>query len=296
MRRTVVFALLAVCVAVSGGSASAAAEHAIALTASGPQPSTLTVRWGDSAVFTNTTSAPVTLLIPRLSVTEEIAAGATFTRVFDVRAGAYPIRQRIVNKATVGTITVDASGTITLKATPATVVFGKPVALAGTSSFGDTPVDIETRIQGVSSTWQKVTTVSPGADGSFTAALSIERGLSVSVSTAGQQLRSASVALTVVPVLKASIAPRRVTTGTFLKITGSIRPLNSLSSVLVERYDADRKRWTRFRTVSIPRSGRIAVSARATKGANRFRLFVPRGAVRPGFAAPAPKGLSAVGT
>lgn len=283
MRRRLALAAAA-CLLVVAGVAVAATEHQVSLTATGPQPAQLKVGWGDTVVFTNSDKVAHTLFIQRLNLTQEIPAGGTFSRTFDVKKGAYPYRQKAPSKVFLGTITVEVAGTLTFQVPTQSQPFGKPLAVRGTSPYPGAQVKIDYRAPG-SASFSELTTVTAGADGGYTATLSLARGGRLVASTAGGQLRSAIASVEVVPRIALSATPRRPAAGRFVRLLARISPPDAASTATLERYDGERKRWLKLRTVGVPTSGLAPFSVRAAAGANRFRVVISRSAARAGYAA-----------
>lgn len=279
-----------VAVAAAGGATS----HAVALTATGPQPAQVTVKWGDSVVFSNSDSTPHTLLIPRLGVTVDLGSGASHTQAFTGRRGTYPFRERIGNRSAEGVVTVDVSGTLALKAAPTNLTYGRPLQVTGTSPYAESPVALLFRTHG-SGTWSPLRTVTPSAAGGFSASVPFAKGGALMATVAEGQLRSAPVAFLVKPTLTVRAASRRVKAGSPIKLAARIRPGGAVSSATLERYDAERKRWLRASTARIAKTGVGSFSLRAEKGANRLRVIVPRSALTPGYAEVASKTVTVTG-
>jgi plastocyanin len=287
-------ALVALVALVAAAAAGGATSHAVALTATGPQPAQITVKWGDSVVFSNSDSVAHTLLIPRLSLTVELPPGGSHTQPFSGRRGTYPFRERIGNRAVEGVVTVEVSGTLGLKATPSSLTYGRPLTVAGTSPFAASPVALLFRTHG-SGTWSPLRTVIPSASGAFSTSVPATKGGALMATAAEGQLRSSPVTFLVKPTLTVRPASQRVKAGSPVRLSVRVRPGGSVSSATLERFDAERKRWMRASTGRIAKSGLGTLSVPAEKGANRLRVLVPRSALTPGYEDVASKTVTVTG-
>lgn len=270
---------------VVSGLAASAAEVQVSLTATGFQPNAPQINWGDTIVFTNKDSAKHTLLIPRLELTKDLGPGESFAQKFEVDAGSYQMRDRLANRTYNGRIEVSLTGQLTLKGA-ASVAYGKRLAVSGTSPYAETPVVLETRAPGQGGDWTPLVTVTPGADGSFTAALPLERGGRIQATTAGGQLRSQPILVTVVPKLAVSVVPRRPKVGRLAKIVVKIGPAGAARGATLETYVTLRKRWTRVKTTPVKATtGVVTFSVKATEAPTQYRITVARASTNPGYVA-----------
>lgn len=276
---TFVTALVALAAAAVAGGAT---SHGVALTATGPQPAQVTVKWGDSVVFSNPDSVAHTLLIPRLTVTVDVPPGGSHTQTFSGRRGTYPFRERIGNRSVEGVVTVEVSGTLALRATPASLTYGRRLTVTGTSPYSESPIALLFRTHG-SGVWSPLRTVTPSASGAFSTSVAATKGGALMASAADGQLRSAPVSFLVKPTLTVRASSKRVKAGTTIKLSARVKPAGAVSSATLERYDAERKRWLRGSTGRITKSGTGTFSVRAEEGANRLRVVVPRSALAPGY-------------
>ncbi len=257
-------------------------DHQVALTTTGPQPAAVGVAWGDSVVFTNTAGAAVRFAIPKLNVATDIAAGGTLSQKFVLRRGSYRFTQRIGNEMHSGTVTVDVAGAVTVKAVPADVPFGKPVALTGTSPYGAAPVDVTMReAQGALKTLATLTTQT---DGSFSTRVTVPRGGRIVVTAAAGQLRSNRVTLTVVPRVVVTAKPQRTKPGTFVKVRAVFRPAGAAARAFLDVYETARNRWQPNKSAAVNKAGVVAFGLRVAKGKTQMRIRVPASGRRAGYA------------
>lgn len=268
---------------VASSLASGAAEVAVSLTSTGFQPNAPQVNWGDTLVFTNKDSTKHTLLIPRLDVTKDLNPGESYTQLLEVNAGSYQMRDRISNRTFNGRFEVSITGTLTLKASSVSVVYGKPLQLSGVSPYPQAPVILETRPPGQSQ-WTQLTTVTPGADGSYGAQVSLQRGGRIQAVTAGTQLFSAPVAVTVVPRMTVSIDPRRPADGSTVKIIVKVGPAGAARSASLETYVTLRKRWQKLKTATVgATTGVVRFPVKATLTPTQYRIVIARSGMNPGY-------------
>lgn len=258
-----------------------AATTTVTLGASGPQPATVTVQWGDTVAFHNGGDRALGVTIPRVAVSSPIIGpGASWSRAFDGRTGNYLFRQT-EGRGFLGTVVVELKGSVTMKATPGTVVYGGRVSLAGQALPGHA-VKVEQLIAAESGQWEEVVAVTAGADGKWSTSLVPKLGARFRATAAAGQLRSPAVSLRVQPAVRL-VRPARLKTGAVVTIRGRILPAGSATAADLERYDTVRRRWVREDRRTVTRAGAVAFRWKAVKGRSRLRVQIQRYGVKPGF-------------
>lgn len=279
MRLTVSSLVLgALCV----GGFAAAAVTSVTLTGAGPQPSALTVNWGDTVAFTNGDAQQQIISIPRLTVASPpIQPGGSWSQAFEDRIGNYIFRQ-VAARSFQGTIVVALNGTLTLTGRPAAVQFGRRTTLQGRSPYPGRPVVVERLPQG-SSTWAEAAQVVAAEDGAFSTALAPTIGARYRATAAAGQLRSAPISIGVRPRLTIAVSPRRGTAGRRAVVRARVAPAEAVRRLDLERYEPRRRRWMREATRAVGRNGAVTFSWAIRSGASRLRVAVRRVELRPGY-------------
>src|SRR4051812_30786046 len=133
-KRLVVLAAPVAALAWAGFALSGAAS--VSLTSSGPQPPRVTVGWGDTLQFVNADSVPhgITSSRPELNSSTTISPGQTYTTILTGRTATYPFRQT-GGKSLPGAVISNVSGTVSLKAAPGRVLYGKTATFSGTATI-----------------------------------------------------------------------------------------------------------------------------------------------------------------
>lgn len=267
--------------ALFGGGLALAGTVAVTLGSAGPQPSTVTVQWGDTVSFTNADAEAHGVTIPRITVASpSIAPGASWSQVFDGRTGNYVFRQTGA-RSFGGTIVVQLTGRVTMTARPAIVTYGKGVSFRG-SALAGFPVKVEELLAGQSGEWTERATAQAGPDGAWSAALVPEMGGRYRATAAADQLRSPVVSVRVRPRISIAV-PRRTRTGQLVTVRGRIAPPAAAISANLERYDSSRRRWVRVAGRRVDRAGNVAFRWRAMRGRSLLRVQLPRTGLRTGF-------------
>ncbi len=268
--------------ALSAGGFALAAVSSVTLTGAGPQPTALTVNWGDTVAFTNGDSQSQVISIPRLTVASPaIPPGGTFSQAFEDRAGNYIFRQ-VASRSFQGTIVVALNGTVTLTGRPASVQFGRRVVFQGRSAYPGRPVVVEQLPLGTT-TWAEAAQLVAGADGAFSTSLAPTIGARYRATAAAGQLRSGPIAVGVRPRLTLSVVPRRGAAGRRAVVRALVAPAEAVRRVDLERYEPRRRRWLRESTRAVGRNGVATFRWAVRPGVSRLRLAVRRAELRPGY-------------
>jgi plastocyanin len=274
----------AVLVALAFGGYALAAGVTVTLGASGPQSGTVTADWGDTLSFVNGDSVAHGITSPRtdLQVTA-IPPAATYTSVVTARAGSYKYRQT-GDKDLPATIVVLATGSVKLKALATSLPYGRPLRLSGIATKPGTPVLVEERLTG-DTAWHPAATIASGVDGSFALAVALKRSAKLRASISGGQIKSATIVVSVSPVLAIVSVVRHTTAGLTLPVLARLAPPHSASRVTLSQCNAATAAW---RTVSTQRpaaSGRVSFRWKAGYGRTLLRVAIKRSDAAAGFAA-----------
>jgi plastocyanin len=262
-------------VSLLGAGYALAAGSTVTLTADGPQPPLATVAWGDTVTFSNADSKNHQVTIPRVALeSPQIPAGGAFEYVFDGRRGTYGYRQTGGGPNKLGTIVVNLNGTVTLKAAPIVLLWGKTLRLTGVSSFAGTPVNISERVPGGGADWAKVATVTAAADGAFSFELKPQRGARYRAGVAADQVFSAPVLISVKPIVTMRALARKAKIGRPVTITARITPAKAAVMLDLERFDPRHRRWLSDQRRKVSSSGRATFRWPARKGASKLRVAI----------------------
>jgi plastocyanin len=258
-----------------------AAVTTVTLADSGPTAATVTVKWGDTVVFSNAGPKPHAVTIPRIGAQSPLLdPGQSWSRVFDGRAGRYPFRQ-IQGRGFPGLVLVELAGKVTMKASPAVVTFGKRVSFTGTALPGY-PVRLEQLLAPQSGQWTELASVVAAADGSWSTSLVPKEGGRFRASAAAGQLKSETFSLSVQPAVSVT-APRGAKAKQTVSVPARIVPPGSATMADLERYDGVRRRWVREDRRRVPASGRVAFRWVAVKGRSQLRVAIHRFGLKQGF-------------
>jgi plastocyanin len=264
----------------AGGVALAAATS-VSLGPDGPQPATVTIQWGDTVSFKNDDSRAHGITIPRTAQASPlIPAGGTWTKVFDGRSGNYGYRQT-EGRSFLGSIVVELKGTVTMKATPTTVAYGRRVMFSGEALAGH-EVKLEQLVAADSGQWEELVKLRAGADGRWSTALVPKLGARFRATAAAGQLRSQAVSIRVQPTLTLT-RPSGAKAGKIVVVRGRVLPARAATAADLERYDPDRRRWVREDRRRVSAAGAVSFRWKAVKGRSQLRVQVQRYALKPGF-------------
>jgi plastocyanin len=201
--------------AVVGSLALGAAGYALAdttsvsLSSDGPDPATVTVNWGDSLEIENDDSVShgLTSRYPELKV-DAIPPGSTYTTAFTNRTVTYGYQQTGARRFA-GTVVVQFSGHVSLRASSSAVARGRAVTLKGVASRHQTPVLLEERV-GREPSWTRLKVVTSGSSGAFAASVRLSQGGRIRASIEAGRIRSATVTVNVKPSISISLRGGRV--------------------------------------------------------------------------------------
>ena len=283
MRRLRVLAAVLGLVALGTAGYALGAGASISLTASGPQPETVTVNWGDTVVYSNADSVEHAIRIPRAEVTTPaIPPGGTFEQKYEGRGGNYNFVQ-VGTRNHAGQVVVKVDGDVTLKASASTVKYGKSVTLSGTSAYPGHPVIVRGRDAGAGGDWKNVLELVAGQDGSYSGSLRPKVGARYQARAAADQLASKMADVAVKPSVTIAVSRRVAPAGSTLTVTGRILPGGAVDRADLLGYDQRRKRWVAVSTRAVAKSGKVVYRVKVEEGANRLKISFRRGSTSAGY-------------
>jgi plastocyanin len=260
---------------------AAAAHLVVALGPSGPQPSVVTVGWGDTLELVNHDSVAHGLTSARHELRAAVAPGATFTDVVTGRAGPFVYHQTGGRRLD-GTVVVALPGSVSLQTADASLRFGQGLQLSGKTNAA-VPVAIDERLVGEAA-WHTVTTLKSGSDGVFAASLTLAHGGKVRASIDGGQLRSAPVAVSVAPRLTIRVSPHRTKVGRRVRLRTQMRPAAAASRVTLYVCSPFSGHWRRVAGAKPSASGVAVFRWPAVPGSWRLRVGLRRHDLTLGYA------------
>lgn len=290
---------LAVLGVVGVGATAVAATSGISLTSEGPSPDTATVEWGDTVEFTNGDSVGRGVTIPRVSVTSPtLGPGEKFAYRFDGRAGRYGFMQTGAPPPATrsGTVVVNATGKVTLAASKEVAPVGSQITLSGRSSYGGTPVVVQSRPAGASGDWSTLVTVTAGDDGTYSTRFPLAVGLRLRARVAADQVTSSTVSVGARPIVRIRVAPRSAAQGARIVVSGVVAPGTAARTANLEERLAGRSTWSRKDTRRVTKNGQVSFTFRAAAGRNRYRIVLNRAGLQPGYEPVASAFVLVVGT
>jgi plastocyanin len=241
----------------------------VTFTSTGPQPSVATVNWDDTVKFTNADTAPYTLALAddTGTVTQTVPAAGSYAKVFNGKAGSHRYTISGTKKYS-GSVSVKVTGTVSLTAAPASVVYGSEATLSGTSTYGTAPVTIqqaEAARGSTSGTWSDLSTITPAADGSFSLTVTPSTRMRYRAITAARQLSSKDVTVAVKPRITARIRPRTLTVSKKVVARAHISPATAATTAYLMSHSPGAKGW------------RVVAHARVKGGAAKVNWAPNRG-------------------
>lgn len=262
-----------------------AARATVSLTASGPQPATVTVDWGDTVAFSNGDTVDRGVTSQRAELDSGIIPpGGTFEHRFAGRAGRYNFAQTGTRPTSFGVVVLTAKGKVTLKTSKQVMAYGSFITVSGRSTYGGTPVVVQFRPAGASADWIAVLSENAASDGTYSGRIRVPVGGRMRAVVAADQVSSEIQDLSVLPRIAASLRPNRARAGSRVVVNGRVVPAGAASSADLEEYNTDRKAWVRKSSKALSKAGKVTIVLKAVSGRTKYRLSLKRGALEPGFA------------
>lgn len=281
MKKRIVVSIVALVFGAAGYAL--AAGFSVTLSATGPQPPTVEVNWGDTVTFANGDSTEHVVSIPREEfASPSIPPGGALEYVFDGRAGNYNVIQ-LGKRNFSGRIAVKVSGSLTLKSGLEVVPFGKTLTLSGQSAYPGSPVLVRGRDAGSTGEWKTVLEVTAGADGSYSGRIRPIIGARYQARAAADQIASKIVDVAVRPTVSIGLSRRTAPAGSTILVQGRVLPGRAVERADLTGYDTRRKRWVPLASRSVGASGKVSFKLKVEEGSTRLRISIRRGSVQSGY-------------
>ena len=273
--------------ALLAGGYALAARSTVSLTASGPQPPTVTADWGDTVAFSNTDTVERSVVSTRAQMDSgPIPAGGTFEYRFVGRAGSYRYTQTGSRPNSFGFVVVTARGTVTLRAGRALVPYGSQLSLAGRSTYVGTPVLVEFRPAGATASWTKALEVTAGASGTYAGRIRMTAGGRLRAVVAAGQVRSEITSVSVVPRITMTV---RRTASKGAVVSARVVPASAVPVLDLEQRETRRQGWGRVATKPVSKAGTVAFVLKPSPERRIVRIVARQGSLRAGFSSVATK-------
>ena len=279
MRKSVV-ASVAGAIALAAAGFGLAAEANVALTQTGPDPADLTVAWGDTVVFTNSSGVDQNVQIPRIGLTTPtIPPAGTAAVPMTGPGGSYNFSQVAGKGRASGRIVVQISGSVTLDAGKGSVPFGQSLTLRGRSTVPNSQVTVQQRSFDQRE-WSDFNTVTPGTDGTFSLAVAPKIGGQYRATAAGGQVTSSPASVRVAPQLR--IQAKRRVAGKRALVLVRITPADAARRVQIEQFLKQRGGFVVVDSKPV-RSGSAVFAVAVGSGTTRVRASIRRPDTAPGY-------------
>jgi plastocyanin len=289
--------------ALLGGGIAAADSITVSLTASGPQPLTVSVNWGDTVDFVNSDTTAHVLASTATEIgTTTVDPGQTVSATFAGTAGLkrYTMSGKPKNFI-FPAVTVTLTGTLALAARPSSLTYGRSTRLVGhlVLAPGEQVELLQrplNRFGNGSGEWRPLGGPLPtDQSGSFALGVSPAAGVEYQAIAAAGQLLSAPVKVFVMPAVRV-VAPRRVRQGVAFAIGVGIRPASAASSVSLEAYVPALKRWHSLGRAHVA-GGRARLLVAVDAGVTKLRISLgPHEITGTGFSSVDGKPFTVVGS
>ena len=275
--RKLLVPLLAVIALVAAGAAAGKTTTTVTISKTGYKPTAVSIVTGDEVIFKNTDTVahtvmftPATGMNCSAAIPLVIAAGQSANCTFP-NAGKFKFSDPASNKkAFRGTITVSPPLVSSIKAAPATVVYGANSTVSGKVVSGQSGQSLQVMAQECGATKSsKVATVTTTAGGAF--AYSAQPSKRTAYSVSNKSITSGSVTVKVKPGMKLSKIKRhryRVTITSAQSFTGKVATF--------QRFRPTLHRWVKVKRVTLGTSaaGKAPTVTTTTKFRSRIKARV----------------------
>ena len=273
--------------ALSGGAS-------VTLGPSGPQPTVVTVGYGDTLQFVNTDKVVhgITSSRPELNM-PTIAPGATYTTILTGRTATYPFRQT-GGKSLKGDIVSLVAGSVSLTASKAVVLYGQPVNLGGVSTFKSAAVSLQRRLRGERG-YTQIRALTSAPDGTYSSSVVPAIGAKYRATVAGGQILSPLRSVDVKPVLTIASESGRTKAGHRIKIRAQITPRRAATRLTLLACNTRRGAEIQVAVKRPGPGGGVVFVWPADAGKNLLRVVVSHHDGTPGYVAPSSKRVTVIG-
>jgi plastocyanin len=284
-RRIRVAGAVLAAVAVAFGGYALAASVVVTMTATGPQPPTVTVNLGDELTWTNGGSVNYVVDSGRLGITSPAIPPSGSFEYVATRSGTFVYQQQGSDRGSRfnGTLVVLRSGLVTISLPRELVAYGSRVALTGTTTLPGFPVTIEYKPARERS-WLSLATLTPAPDGTFSTTVKPTIGAAYRAKALGNELVSKPLSLDVVPRVRIQSSARKVPGGRPVNLTVRVVPAAAARSVDIMRYDRTRRQWRRVTTRQVSVTGTATYRWPVAYGRTLLRGWLKRRNLEAGYA------------
>lgn len=277
-------------VVVFGAGLALADLKVVTMTATGPQPATVTVNWGDTVDFVNADSSPHSLSSTDPDIgTVTVAPAQTVPVTFAGKVGARGYVMSGKPRSFFGpAVVVTLNGTLDLTARAGVVRYGKSTQLVGRLSLQPgAAVSIQQRLLNRfgngTGAWSVVAGPFPtSGTGVFSYGTTPSTGAEYEAVAAAGQLVSKPVEVGVTPFI-AFTAPRRVKAGHVFTIRITVHPATATRTVDLEVYVPNQKRFHAVGHVRLTSAGSGVAHLSLPAGRALLRLAVTSSGIATGF-------------
>lgn len=302
MRRALIVLAGVTLFGIGVGLALAESTGTVTMTASGPQPTLITVNWGDTVSFFNSDSVAHSIASPEPEIgTVTVTPGQTLPLPF---AGKVGLKRYIMSgkpKAFYGpAVLVTLNGTLDLTAPAGIVNFGQSTQLHGHLSLRPgAAVSIQqrplNRYGNGTGAWSVVAGPFPtSGTGAFSYGTTPADGAEYEAVAAAGQLLSKPFSVRVTPSV-GIVAPRRVKLGRPFTIRINVRPAMATRSVDLEAYVPNQKSWHAIGHVRVSAAGLGLAHTSVAAGRTQLRIAITGSTIASGLTAGTTKPFTVIG-
>ncbi len=271
-------AIAATAIGLAIGGLALAGTTTVQLTASGPQPATVTVGVGDTVSWVGADSQNHSIVAASFT-SPVIRPGDTYSHVMDT-PGKFPYTATSFGPSKKGLIVVTVNGTVSLAVDHPSVVYGSSVVLSGSSPLPGKPVTLSMspggrHHGGGNKAWTNIATVQTSSAGTFSTVVEPQTNSSYRV-TVVPKLSSQPVAVQVRPRLTVSAWPLRLAAGKVLRVVARITPAKAASSLELKQI-VGKKRPKTVGQKTVGSNGTAVFAWRVVPGRSLLRVDMPKG-------------------
>jgi hypothetical protein len=172
-----------------------------------------------------------------------------------------------------GSITLDTTGSVTLKVSRKGVTYGQAITLSGKASRTGTPVALELRKRGAQK-WTTLGTLTSSPTGTYSRSYKPTIGAKYRALIFEGQIKSAVQGVTVMPKLRIKSSTRKTLANHKVAITSTITPGSGVLRVTLLQCNGSKGAWRRILNGKPNRSGKIVYHWKMPAGKNYFRTRV----------------------
>jgi plastocyanin len=268
----------------------------VTLTNTGPQPSRVTVGWGDTLMFVNGDSVPhgITSSRPELNSSTTLSPGQTFTTILTGRTATYPFRQT-GGRSLPGAVVSQVLGSLSLKSSATQVTYGNQVTFSGVATIHGTPVSLQRRTRGERGFTELKVLASDPNTGAYSATITPTIGANYRTTIAGGQIISLLREVDVMPRLTISAPAKKTKTGHRVDIYTRVTPARAAALVTLIQCTASRGAEEQVGRKAPGAGGGAKFSWQAEQGKTVLRAVISHHDSAVGYLSPESKKIAIVG-